>query len=314
VKGVVKINYQLIINQILALFIIIFVGYILRKNELINEKLNKGLSNLLIEVTLPALIISSMVVNINPELINNIKLISIYSIVIYLGLTLIIASISHFISIDQGRKSVFKFLLIFGNVGYMGYPVINAIYPDFGILYAVIANIPFNILTFTYGIYIFNKDESNSGIQLKKLFNNGVISSLIGLILLLTGLSLPSPISKALSSIGSITFPLSMLIIGGSLAKVKFKNVITDSSLFLLSGLKLVILPLLILIFISQLYIPSIIANILVLLIAMPSAANGVIFAEKFGGDHKYASEGVFITTLLSLFTIPVIIWMIKLF
>jgi hypothetical protein len=105
-----------------------------------------------------------------------------------------------------------------------------------------------------------------------------------------------------------------MLIIGGSLAKVKFKNVITDSSLFLLSGLKLVILPLLILIFISQLYIPSIIANILVLLIAMPSAANGVIFAEKFGGDNKYASEGVFITTLLSLFTIPVIIWMIKLF
>ena len=306
-------NYQIIINQILALFIIIFVGYILRKKGLINEKLNKGLSSLLIEVTLPALIISSMLVSIDPKLIENIKIISIYSISIYLGLTIFITLIARYISIKQDQRPILKFLLLFGNVGYMGYPVIDAIYPKLGVLYAVIANIPFNILMFTYGIYIFNKDQSKSSIQWKKVLNNGIIASAIGLTLLLTNIYLPSPISNALKSIGGLTFPLSMLIIGSSLAKVKLKSVINDFSLFLLSSLKLIVFPLLILILLKPFSIPTMIRNILVLLIAMPSAANGVIFAEKFGGDHKYASEGVFITTLFSLFSIPVIIWVIKL-
>ncbi|MFW5998539.1 MAG: AEC family transporter [Bacillota bacterium] len=302
-------NFSLVINQILVLFIIIFIGYILKKRNHIDEKLNQGLSRLLVEVTMPALIISSMNVKINSSLISKIKLTVILTIIIYIFLILFSNLITKFLSISSSHKKVFIFAIIFGNVGFMGFPVLESIYPEFGIFYGLFNNIAFNILIWTYGIYLFTSDPEKEGkIRWKQLLNNGIFATIIGFIILLTGLDLPVPISGAIDYLGNMTFPLSMLIIGSSLANIRFKNIVTDKYLILFSGIKLLLIPLLFFFILKQFQIPSIVNNINIILLAMPSAANTVVFAERYGGDDEFASEIVFITTLLSLFTIPLFV------
>ncbi|SJZ36879.1 AEC family transporter [Selenihalanaerobacter shriftii] len=307
-------QFTIIINQILILFLMILVGYIVRKKGIINQEINEGLSNLLLEVNLPALIISSMTITINPTLITNIKTISFISIIIYLILIIVVTFLMKFLSISKRQKPVLNYFLIFGNVGYMGYPVIDTIYPEHGLFYAVIANLFFNLLMFTYGIYIFTKDnKNNEGISLKNLLNNGLIATVIGFILLFTGWQIPTFINGGLESLGNMTFPLSMLIIGSSLTNINFKTILSNTSLYLLSGLKLLVIPFIILLILKPFNIPKVINDITIILFAMPASASGVIFAEKFDSDYEFASEGVFFTTLLSLFTIPIFVYLITL-
>lgn len=307
-------KYNLIINQILVLFIIIGVGFILRKKNFINKEINKGLSNLLMDITLPALIISSLAIKINHRLIHNIKLITILSIIIYLAVIFFTKIIVNHLSLSSEKKTVFRFLIVFGNVGYMGYPILNAIYPKYGIFYGVFNNLVFNILIWTFGIYIFTKDQSNNKIQWNKLFNNGIIAIVIGIILLLTDYKLPKPISEAIEIIGNMTFPLSMLVIGYSIGEVKIINMFKNKHLILLSFLKLLFIPFIIYISLNLFQFPPIITTISIILFAMPAAASGVIFAERFEGDYKFAAEGIILTVLLSLFTIPLFISIINFF
>lgn len=266
------------------------------------------------EVTLPALIISSMIIEINPRLVNNLQISFWVWGGLYLFIIGMISLLSHYLPFSQNQKSVFKFATIFGNVGYMGYPVIDAIYPEYGMLYAIIGNIFFNVLAWTYGIYLFTKKEDGDNkIQFEKLLNNGLIAIIIGFGFLLTGYQLPNPLTGALDRLGNMTFPLSMIVIGSSLTNIDFKTILYNKYLYLISGLKLIIIPLIIFLLLQPFTIPTKINNIVVILFAMPSAATTVVFAEKFGADYTLASEGVFVTTLFSLVTIPFFIYLITL-
>ncbi len=304
--------YNVVISQILSLFILILLGYILRKMNFINEKLSKGLSRILVDVALPALIISSMMVEINKELINYVKIFTIITAVIYLTMIVLSEIISKLIKMPLAKNTVFKFILVFGNVGYMGIPIITTLFPENGIILNSIKIIFFNVLVWTYGVYLFNRKEGEDyDFEYKNLLNNGVIAITIGFILLFTGLRLPSFISGSLEMLGNITFPISMLVIGSSLVNANFKKLFLDKKLILLALLRLLIYPLLALFILSLFNIEPIIYRTSVLLVAMPSAAQVVLFAEKYDGDNSYASEGVFITTLFSVITIPLFIYLL---
>lgn len=304
-------DISVIINQILVLFIIIFIGYIITKNGIITKNISKGLAYLLLEVSLPSLIIIAITsVKVTDKVLSNMTLMTIISFFSYLMVIIFTLIISKIIPLPANKKIVFQFLIIFGNVGYMGYPVIEAIYPGQGIFYGVINNIFFNTLVWTYGIYLFISGKDDK-IKLKNLLNNGIIAVIIGFILLLTNIQL-GPIKGALQTLGSMTFPLSMIIIGSSLNRVKFTSVIKDKHLYLITMLKLLILPLIGFFILRLFNLPLLISNISIMLLAMPSGAIGVIFAERYDGNYHFASEGVFITTLLSLFTIPFFAWLIR--
>ncbi|AZO96236.1 AEC family transporter [Halocella sp. SP3-1] len=306
-------SLEIVINQILVLFFIILIGYAARKKDLISEEINKGLSRIMMDITLPALIIYNIIsVELSTELLNNLILLTVITFISYLFVLVLSSIISNKITKDPHRKTVFKTLLIFANVGYMGLPVLNAIYPDRGILYGIINNIIFNIILWTYGVYIFIQQDnpSSKGIKLNKILSNGLLAVIIGFILLGLNIKL-GPIKDALNSLGGMTFPLSMLIIGSSLTNVKLSTIIKDKHIYYLSLLKLIIIPIIGLFILNQFNIPDILRNISVILLAMPSGAIGVILAEQYNGDYKFASEGVFITTLCSIVTIPLIIVLI---
>src|SRR6056297_1162960 len=304
--------YNVVISQILSLFILILLGYILRKMNFINEKLSKGLSRILVDVALPALIISSMMVEINKELINYVKIFTIITAVIYLTMIVLSEIISKLIKMPLAKNTVFKFILVFGNVSYMGIPIITTLFPENGIILNSIKIIFFNVLVWTYGVYLFNRKEGEDyDFEYKNLLNNGVIAITIGFILLFTGLRPPSFITGSLEMLGNITFPVSMLVIGSSLVNANFKKLFLDKKLILLTIMRLILYPILTLLALSFFDLKPIIYQTSVILVAMPAPAQVVLFAEKFDGDCKYASEGVFITTLFSVITIPFFLYLL---
>lgn len=306
-------NLNVLINQILVLFIIILLGYILRKKELITEELKNGFSNILIQITMPILIIDSILkIELNQEILKNLAIVTIISLLSYLFIIIISTLATDRLTCLKDKKNVFKFLLIFPNVGYMGIPIVSSIFPAEAVVYTIINNIVYNIYVWTYGIQIFNNGEKKkSRIDWRKLINQGTIALSIGFFLLITQLPL-GPIRGAITIIGEMTFPLSMLIIGSSLTAIKGRELFKDKYLYYQILIKLFIIPFMGLLILKPLQIPEMVKNISIIMLAMPCGANSVIFSKKYNSDDLFASEAVFITTLLSLFTIPLFIWLIK--
>ncbi|CCU77807.1 Malate permease [Halanaerobium saccharolyticum subsp. saccharolyticum DSM 6643] len=300
-------NFQVVITQIISLFLLIAVGYFLRRSKHLDKKETGAISKLLLDLIIPAMLISSLQIDITAKMLDNFTDLFLYWIAFYLILILLASIISKSFSISRDKKIVLKFFLIFGNVGYMGLPVIDVIFPENGIFFGSIGVVVFNIFLWTYGANLFLRGNESKKINLRDIFNNGVIAIIIGLFLMLTGLKLPNLIMNAVNMLAEATFPLSMLVIGSGLAQIKIWGIFKDLNIIAYSTLKLLIIPAAALIILNYFNISDPIRTILILQIAMPAAANGVIFAERYEGNYIFAAECLFLSTLMAGFSIPLI-------
>jgi len=300
-------NFQVVITQIISLFLLIAVGYFLRRSKHLDKKETGAISKLLLDLIIPAMLISSLQIDITAQMLDNFTNLFLYWIAFYLILILLASIISKSFPISKDKKIVLKFFLIFGNVGYMGLPVIDVIFPENGIFFGSIGVVVFNIFLWTYGANLFLRGNESKKINLRDIFNNGVIAIIIGLFLMLTGLKLPNLIMNAVNMLAEATFPLSMLVIGSGLAQIKIWGIFKDLNIIAYSTLKLLIIPAAALIILNYFNISDPIRTILILQIAMPAAANGVIFAERYEGNYIFAAECLFLSTLMAGFSIPLI-------
>ncbi|MBZ4664322.1 MAG: family transporter [Caloramator sp.] len=298
-----------IVTQVIVLFLIMVVGYISRKRGFINPEVNKSLSELLLNVTLPFMIIASFNFNFSKDMLNlGIKLFLI-STVIHI-LLLLLGSIIYK-RFNEDEYKVLWFITVFSNCGFMGYPVVESIYGKIGLFYAALFNIPFNILIWTAGVFIFSGRGDKQNLR-KAILNPGILSVFIGLVIFLLSIDLPAPVIKTLEMVGSMTTPLSMIIIGSTLADAKIKSIFEGFSVYFGSFIRLIAIPLTVYFILNLFGLKDFYLSIPVIITAMPAAANTVIMAEKYGGNPEYASKVVFLTTILSVVTIPAILILLK--
>ncbi|MEC9490914.1 MAG: AEC family transporter, partial [Halanaerobiales bacterium] len=302
-----SLNFQVVITQIISLFLLIAVGYFLRHSEHLDKKETGAISKLLLDLILPAMLISSLQIEITAKMLGDFKNLFLYWIAFYLILIAVASLISRLFPISRDKKIVLKFFLIFGNVGYMGLPVIDVLFPEKGIFFGSIGVVVFNIFLWTYGANLFLRGNDEKEINLRDIFNNGVIAIIIGLFLMLTGIKLPTSIMTAVDMLAKATFPLSMLVIGSGLAQIKISGILKDLNIIAYSTLKLLIIPAAALFILNYFNVADPIRSILVLQIAMPAAANGVIFAERYEGNYVFAAESLFLSTLMAALSIPAI-------
>lgn len=300
-------NFQIVLTQIISLFLLIAVGYFLRRSKHLDQKETGAISKLLLDLILPAMLISSLQINITAKMLGDFFDLFLYWIAFYLILIVLASIITKFFPISKDKKLVLKFFLIFGNVGYMGLPVIDVIFPENGIFFGSIGVVVFNIFLWTYGTSLFLRDNQNKKINLRDIFNNGVIAIIIGLFLMLTNIKLPTAVMTAVDMLADATFPLSMLVIGSGLAQIKISGIFKDFNIIAYSTLKLLLIPAAALFVLNFFNIADPIRTILVLQIAMPAAANGVIFAERYEGNYVFAAESLFLSTLMAALSIPFI-------
>ncbi|MTI65543.1 MAG: AEC family transporter [Firmicutes bacterium] len=304
-------SLSLIASQVSVLFILLGIGLILKKVNLITDELNKGLSSLIIYATLPALIITSMNYEFSKDMFTNgMKVLGI-GFFVYLFVLLLGFIFSKVFHIENPQKGVYLFLLMFSNVGFMGYPITEVVFGKIGVFYAAIFNIWFNILIWTLGVLLLNPKKKNN-LNFKSLLNPGTISLFIGFFLFIFSLKLPKPLFMALDSLGKATTPLAMMVVGSLLGDVKISNIIKNKKLLIVSLLRLIIIPLTVLLLLLPFNLEETIMGVIVLIVSMPSAANAAIFARRYDSDYSLASQGVFITTLFSIVSIPLIIFIMS--
>ena len=298
------VNNQLI-NQVIVLFIIMAVGFYAKKKKFLNNVVDKGLSELLLNITLPFMIITSFNIKYEAAMVSNAQKILIYSFLIHISLIFISKLL--FFKSPESKQHVFRFITIFSNVGFMGYPVLESIYGGIGVFYAAIFNIAFNILVWTVGVMLFTGEKDFKSMR-KALANPALIAVIIGVILFSFSIKLPISIETSIKLVGATTTPISMIIVGSMLAEMKFKDAFSDFSVYYAAIVRLCIVPMIVYVVLKILKVDEMLLTICVILQAMPAAVMAPIIAEKYGGDSLLASQCVFITTIVSGFTIPIII------
>ncbi|OAA91578.1 AEC family transporter [Clostridium ljungdahlii] len=294
-----------VITQIISLFLVALVGFYGGKRNIIDENLSNGLSKLLVEITTPFLVISSFSISYGSNVANNIIRTFIYSFIIFILTPLLVKPL--LIGVDKNKKNVLEFAMVFSNCGFMGFPVAQSIFGNEGVVYAAIFNMVFNIFVWTYGVMLFNNTSSFKEV-IKSLKNPGIVSAVIGLLIMVFSIKIPPIFMSTMKMVGSLTTPISMLIIGSLLSRSELSKIIKDKSMYYGSLIKLILIP-------AALYVVSIlfkehsmVLKTLILMQAMPAGAFTTIFAENFNKNKEYSAFIVSFSSLLSIVTIPIVI------
>lgn len=295
---------MVLLNKIISLFLIILIGVYGTKKNIINEEVNKGLRRILLEITLPLLVINSFSFDFAEGMGKNVFISFIYSIV-FIAIGGIISYIL-LIPMKGEKKKILHFANVFSNCGFIGFPIINSLYGAEGVVYTSIFNMIFTIVIWTYGVMIFSDKISKENIK-KVLVNPAIIAVYIGIPMMLFKIKLPSAILDTTKIVGDMTAPISMIIVGSILSKINIKDVFKEVSVYYGSLIKLVLIPLGLIGIKAVLKDNSNIINTIIIIQAMPAAAMTSIFAADFNKEKEYSAIVVFITTLLSIVTIPII-------
>ncbi|MFA7427009.1 AEC family transporter [Mesotoga sp.] len=295
-----------IVSKVLTFFVLIGIGFILRRTNLVDDLFTKGVSRFVLYVTLPALIVDSMNFEYSYEMFSNSVILLIAGGALYLILWLMGVVSSKILRLTGDTRSVFLYAVLFGNVAYMGYPVVELIIGKEGVFYSAVFNIWFNVLTWTVGVRIMSREAGSS--TRKAFLNPGMISVFIGLILFFTPLKLPLFLDEALALLGQSTVPLAMVVAGIILASAKLSTILKSRTVIFYSLVKLCIAPVIVFFLLSAVEMPTMVEKILIIMSAMPAAANTSIFARIFDSDYELSSKLIASSTLFSLITIPLII------
>ncbi len=300
----------IVFNKIIALFLIILIGVYGTKKHIINDDVNKGLRRILLEITLPLLVINSFSFSFDEGMGRNIITAFIYSI-----LFMILGGIISYILLKPlkgEKKKILHFANFFSNCGFIGFPIINSIFGAEGVVYTSIFNMVFTIFLWTYGVMIFSDKLSKENIK-KVLLNPSIIAVYIGIPIMIFNIKLPASILDTTKIVGDMTAPISMIIVGSILSKVKIKSIFKEASVYYGALIKLIVIPLAI--YMIKLIIKdnSSVIDTIIVIQAMPAAAMTSIFAADFDKEKEYGAIVVFVTTLLSIITIPVIVKVIGL-
>ena len=309
-------NPSIVLGKVLILFLLLLAGFIARRLKIFDNTTTRGINNIILKVTLPALTIVSMQMNYNTSLlVESVQLLFI-SICVYATSFFIALVIPFILKPHNGEKGVFQFVIIFSNVAFMGFPVVKSVFGESALFYAAIYNLPFNFLTFTLGIILLMQDRlfsrtsevgSTYKISLKQVLNPGVISVIMGFALFTMNIHLPQVIKEPMELLGNVTIPMSMFVIGAILAQNSLTKAFTNWRLYILSGLRLLVLPCILWLILRNFIDNKMFLGVIVLICGMPAAASTPILAQAYGGNYETAAQSVFLSTMLSIFTIPLL-------
>lgn len=308
-------NISIILNNILTLFLLILVGFIAGKSGAVSKNATGYLSDILMKVALPATIFLSISGTYNQGILMDSLIIAALTFIIHSSCILISLFYTKLIKIPEKDRGVWVFASTFSNNGFMGFPIAYALLGKEGLFLASISNTVFNVLIFSAGIKLITMGhESGKGINIKKLFlNNNNIAIILGIIFYVTQTSLPQPIQSSLSYMGNVTTPMSMFLVGLSISSSRVKDMFNDYKLYFLCVVRLLIAPLLAILVMK--IIPfdsmSLVPKVMAIVLAMPAPSATAIIAEQYNGNKELAAKVVFLTSILSILTIPFILMFI---
>ena len=295
-----------------TLFAIVIVGYMAGKLGYMGGEFDRKLSSLVINWTCPALILSSAMTGELPDRMFILPLLAI-SVVTYVVLTGLAFWLPRYVTQRREDEGVVGFAMMFGNVGFMGYPVVASIFGHEAVFYAAVLNVVNTFAVFTVGtILVTGKGEvEGHHFQKKVLYSSPMLSAYLTMLIVALEIdNIPACVSQPLTMIGNITVPAALLIIGSSMSQLPLRALMGNKTVYVTTFLRLGAVPVSMYFLCSLLGFDAYVVNINTVVIAMPVATYGTILCLRHNRDTTLMSEVTFITTVLSMITIPLLVMM----
>lgn len=291
-------------SQIGPILLLAVAGYAGRKRGVLNAEVQRGLSALVMNISMPASILSSANMPFEAGNMGNVALTFVGGVVFFLFGMALMWLITRKLPLERRYKAVLTCLGIFQNSSFIGYPVVSIFLPDTGIFFASFFVIAYNLFFFSYGVA---KLSGRAMFSVRQVFLSPNMLASFGMILLyVSPLRLPAMLQNTLEMLGGMTTPLSMLVIGSMLGGMKLAEIFTSPSLYLVAFLRLLAVPTAFFLALRALpMVPHVVATVVLVMSGLPCGSMTVMAAEQYGAEAAYASKGVLLSTLLFVATIP---------
>ena len=381
---------MVMLQQMIVMFLMMAVGYLCYRRQILTEEVSRKVSAIVVNVANPCMILSSALTDQQmqgKELVQTLAIV----VMMYVFLLVVAQLLPRILCIQKESRGAYAAMTVFANIGFMGFPVLAAMYGNGALLYGAVFQIPFNILIYTYGVAVLtrkqgacakteqdvkaevdvkteqdvkaeqdvnaevvvkaeqdvkaevdvkaepngktgerqdaqgitatvngmsenieNGSEQQGKLQgtvelVKKIFNIGVIACIAAMLLYFLQTPVPSFLQAFITNLGNLTAPLSMMIIGASLAQMPLKELFLDKKLLLFSLVKLLLLPAVWMIMVNRVAEQEILRGVCLVMMATPAGSMTAMLAQQYGGDYETASRGVALTTVLSVITMPLL-------
>lgn len=375
---------MVMLQQMIVMFLMMAVGYLCYRRQILTEEVSRKVSAIVVNVANPCMILSSALTDQQmqgKELVQTLAIV----VIMYVFLLVMAQLLPRILCIQKESRGAYAAMTVFANIGFMGFPVLAAMYGNGALLYGAVFQIPFNILIYTYGVAVLtrkpgacakteqdvkaevdvkeepdekaepgvnaevdvkaepdvksepngktgerqdaqgitaavngksenieNGSEQQGKLQgtveiVKKIFNIGVIACIAAMLLYFLQTPVPSFLQAFITNLGNLTAPLSMMIIGASLAQMPLKELFLDKKLLLFSLVKLLLLPAVWMIMVNRVAEQEILRGVCLVMMATPAGSMTAMLAQQYGGDYETASRGVALTTVLSVITMPLL-------
>lgn len=302
-------NFDALLNTIIMLFIMLVIGFIANKLGIFDETASKRFSKLIVTICQPALIIYSLTkLDYTPE---NLKLgltTLALGVVIHLSLAAFAFVVCRPVK-DIDEQKLIEFSMIFGNVGFIGFPILESLLGEKGAFMGAFFIVSFHLVLWTWGMAIFARKRKDIKLTVRKIFINlGTVPCFIGIILFVLNLDFPPYITKTLDYLGNMCTPISMLIIGALIGRRKLLAFVSSVKAYYLSFMKLIVIPLLVCLVMKLLGANSEMILFMTTVCALPSATMVSIFAEMYDLKPEISAQLVGMSSLISVVTVPIVL------
>ncbi|MDD3368445.1 MAG: AEC family transporter [Lachnospiraceae bacterium] len=294
------------------LFLILILGYILEKTGILDDHANRKISTLIANVTSPLLVLAS-VLTASKDGRSSVFVILAAGFLMYVGFILIGKIVVKVFRVNAIDKPAVECMMMFANVSFMGYPVLQSVLGDEAIFYCTMMHFAFNILVYTYGVNCFkqNKDGEKSSLKdaLQKCVNPGFIINMLALLVYVTGFRMNGIVYDTVYMVGNITSPLSMIILGSTMALFPLKESLCQKKSYIFAVIRLLVIPTIICGICRLTGVNEYFTGIATISTGMPVAAMVLILANQYESpSRKLVVSNILITTALSVVTIPLLV------
>ncbi len=294
------------IQVMVTLFIIVLLGYVLCKRGYMGDKFDQKLSSIVIDVTSPALILSSVMGDCRPDRTLILPLLGV-GFLTYIVLMVYGFWVPRLITHDRDDRGMIGFALMFANVGFIGYPVVASVFGPEAVFYASLLNMPNTFFVFTAGVMLVRGEYSIRQLNPKVLFSPSMVAAFLAALAVALDIRVPEAVAQPVTMVGAVTVPAALMIIGSSMARLPLRQIVGSPKVYVSAALRLLVVPVSVYLLFRVCGVNEVVNDINTVVIAMPVASFGTMFCMKYGRNPSLMTETTFVTTVASILTIPLV-------
>lgn len=304
-------NMSALLTKMVIFVVLMVIGYIGARTKLLNGEFTKAASKLTLNVFMSATIINSVIAN-PPELSGGELAEVMLACFVSIGLGyLLSALIVRLLPFNRERKPLMELLISVTNTMFIGVPVAEPVFGSQAVFYIAMSCIPFNVLLYTYGVWRMNQSGERVKLHLKDMVSVPLIATVAALLIFVLDIPVPAVAKELCSTLSAATMPMSMLVIGSSLGRVSLLDAFKEKSLYFVSLVRLVLVPLLTLPVLRLITADPVLLGAMVIIAGCPSGIVVTVLAIQYGRDAEYTSKGILLNTVLSMVTLPTLVYLL---